>query len=864
MIIGTPSYMSPEQCLGRAVSAASDQYALGIVAYELLAGHPPFNGASLAVLQQHLSEPIAPLLHALAPDCPPEMLAALERMLAKDPAERWPSVTQAVSALGGGLLAEDDPLRETLAQLARPVAPAPTPTTVRVTLSTPELEIGDVAVASAEVLDEHGAPLAAPGVAWSAEPPELVMAEAETGQLIGRAAGRAHIRATAGSARGEAVLDVVPPAPAAVTIAPPAAPLRVGDRWRPGITILDRRGGTLDAPATVEPLDASRVTITETGEVEAIESGAGGVRVRVGALVHDVPFHIEPAAVASLEIDPPPEPLLVGDRFRCAAVARDIRGRPLPQERVAWHVSDPARATVDADGTVTLRSAGEVMVHAMARECRATLTLHVRPAPVARVALVAPPAVLQHGERARLGARVWDARGNVLSRPVHWASSDAAILDVGPDGTVEARSPGTAVVTARCEEVEDSAEIGVTGVAVTELFRPLPPLPLADAGPEAVPAAEPDEMARSGPVVEATDAGAPTGPPTPPLAPVDHVTLAHDIRPEIARERPATEGTVYMAAPRMADAPAEPRARAVRTRRPARLLVAGLSGAVLLGAGGWLLTRSGDDTDAPAGVTDGAPAASGPTTDALPVGGGTTVPPTPAESSVAGAPGPVTVTPPAASPPTGPASGRPIARGLPASPTGTPGAAAGRPRVRAPVDSAARPRDAAPQPGDATPVRTPPPVVAAPPPAPGTPTRPTTPPAPSVSAAAAAAAAAETEARAGIQRAVDAYVAGVRERSVEAMQRVYPSMPAAMRRNWDALFSMVRSVDARAASLEIQPSAADAGSALLSLRVSFPNPANRRECVQVTQLRLRLARGGGGWQISELTQLSATGSSGCG
>ena len=136
----------------------------------------------------------------------------------------------------------------------------------------------------------------------------------------------------------------------------------------------------------------------------------------------------------------------------------------------------------------------------------------------------------------------------------------------------------------------------------------------------------------------------------------------------------------------------------------------------------------------------------------------------------------------------------------------------------------------------------------------------TTPAAPDNAAVAAAAA----EARAGIQRAIESYVAGVRERNVGAMQRVYPGMPESMRRNWEALFAAVRSIDARSASIEIQPSAGDAGAAQLSLRVSFPNPANRRECVQVTQLRLQLARSAGGWQISELTQVSSTGSPGCG
>lgn len=114
--IGTPSYMSPEQCEAkRELTGASDQYSLGIVAYELLTGHTPFTAeTTLGLLFAHVHEPPP------RPDHLPDDIAdALMRMLSKDPAERFPDVESAIAALGGMPIGNDDPVRDQLRQLAR-------------------------------------------------------------------------------------------------------------------------------------------------------------------------------------------------------------------------------------------------------------------------------------------------------------------------------------------------------------------------------------------------------------------------------------------------------------------------------------------------------------------------------------------------------------------------------------------------------------------------------------------------------------------------------------------------------------------------------------------------------------------------
>jgi serine/threonine-protein kinase len=116
--VGTPTYMSPEQCGGGVVGGASDQYSLGVVAYEMLTGRPPFSGNMMALMYSHFHDTIPPLEQE-RPDCPEPLRAAITRMLRKDPAARWPAMEDAIAAMGARQLAHDDPTRTELILLAR-------------------------------------------------------------------------------------------------------------------------------------------------------------------------------------------------------------------------------------------------------------------------------------------------------------------------------------------------------------------------------------------------------------------------------------------------------------------------------------------------------------------------------------------------------------------------------------------------------------------------------------------------------------------------------------------------------------------------------------------------------------------------
>ena len=98
-VLGTPSYMCPEQAAGESVDPRGDLYSLGAVAFFVLAGRPPFEGTSVGkLLTAHLTQP-APDLSTLRHDIPADLAAVVAKCLAKDPAERFQTATEMEAAL---------------------------------------------------------------------------------------------------------------------------------------------------------------------------------------------------------------------------------------------------------------------------------------------------------------------------------------------------------------------------------------------------------------------------------------------------------------------------------------------------------------------------------------------------------------------------------------------------------------------------------------------------------------------------------------------------------------------------------------------------------------------------------------------
>ena len=102
-VLGTAAYISPEQAMGEAATAASDRYALAVVAFELLTGEKPFQAEHFAAQARAQIEDDPPRVSELDPELSERVDDVIDRGMAKDPDDRWASAEEFVERLGESL-----------------------------------------------------------------------------------------------------------------------------------------------------------------------------------------------------------------------------------------------------------------------------------------------------------------------------------------------------------------------------------------------------------------------------------------------------------------------------------------------------------------------------------------------------------------------------------------------------------------------------------------------------------------------------------------------------------------------------------------------------------------------------------------
>ncbi|HEX9755687.1 MAG TPA: protein kinase [Gemmatimonadales bacterium] len=431
--IGTPTYMSPEQCHAIPLTGASDQYSLGVMAYEMLTGKPPFDADyAMTVMYKHINESPRPIRETV-PDCPPDLSATIERMLAKSPEDRFPEIQEVARTIHAPAVASENAVRTRLIQLAKtgphrdvlqrvstPRSPLPMTTAGRA-----RSRMGKVGATSETV------PAAQPTHAARSLPLAVL------GGVVAVAVGAGLLAVWKPWTRGE----------------PGIAPGSEVERPQPPVVDPVTSGQRPEDSVAAEP-----VIPAPRPSPPPAERGVNRPPVSPPA----PPARVSAVRVLGLSN------LGLGENTALRAEARDAQGRLLAGHPVVWTSSAPGIVSVTGAGELLARDTGRAVITASIDGATDSLVVTVAPETIARVSVSPATLTLDPGGSATLTPRVVGASGRSLEPRVEWSSSAPAVAAVSSGGTVTARSPGSAVITAASGGEAASATVTVREAGPTE------------------------------------------------------------------------------------------------------------------------------------------------------------------------------------------------------------------------------------------------------------------------------------------------------------------------------------------------------------------------------------------------------------
>ena len=331
-----------------------------------------------------------------------------------------------------------------------------------------ELHRGAVAQLSATTRSRDGATLGDRPVTWSTDNGSVATVSG-TGLVTAVAVGGpARITATSEGASATATVTVTAVPIASIAITPAALALEAGDTARLTATPRSATGESLSGRTmTWTSADASVATVSASGLVTAIAPGGPmSITATSEGIQGTAQTTVMPAAVGGIAITPDTASIVVGSHATLTVEVRDARGAALTGRTVVWSSSNPARASVAQNGTVTgVSVGGQVSIVAESEGVADTARVTVIDVPVRSVQVVSPATEVNDGATLQLTVGLTDADGNALAgRSVTWSSDSTHIATVDATGLVHTLRAGTTRIRARAEGVEGSVMVNVRGL----------------------------------------------------------------------------------------------------------------------------------------------------------------------------------------------------------------------------------------------------------------------------------------------------------------------------------------------------------------------------------------------------------------
>jgi hypothetical protein len=249
-------------------------------------------------------------------------------------------------------------------------------------------------------------------------------------------------------------------APQRVDITPPTADAQVGQTLTFGAVGIDPSGKPMDATPTAwfaAPFDSAAADLQ--GNVTFFAPG----QIRVGAIVNGksgfAVVTVKPQAPASIQIETPASPVIVGGGINLHATALTASGNPLADVAFTWRSESTAVAAVDAAGLVTALAPGVATIRATTGAASATTTVRVVGGRVQRLTVEPRSTAARTGDVVHFSAAASSA--DAIHPAVRWSVSGAG-ASIDAEGIFVAEQPGSYVVTAASGERAAAASVVVT------------------------------------------------------------------------------------------------------------------------------------------------------------------------------------------------------------------------------------------------------------------------------------------------------------------------------------------------------------------------------------------------------------------
>jgi uncharacterized protein YjdB len=311
-----------------------------------------------------------------------------------------------------------------------------------------------------------GAALSGRAIAWNSSNPSIAtVSSGGTVQLVGT--GMVSIIATVEGVNATVTLNVLEPIATVQITGGPTGPVVAGTSFQLSAVARSAAGGVLTGRAVVWTSKNALATVSPTGMVQTVGAGDVEITATVEGVSATLPVQVL-VPVATVQIIRARDTLIVGGTMQMRAVARSAAGDSLGGRTVTWTSSSSSHASVSADGLVTAKFVGNVLITASVEGRSASFILRVLP-PVASVTVTAPFAGMYPGQTLQLAATARDEGGSELpDRPITWSTSDPSRATVDSAGVVTGVGQGEVTIAATSENVKGAITLQVLAPSTGE------------------------------------------------------------------------------------------------------------------------------------------------------------------------------------------------------------------------------------------------------------------------------------------------------------------------------------------------------------------------------------------------------------